>query len=521
MISAVIQMAARGAAIVCLPAIFAAPLAFAGAAPRTLWPLWDQYKLQFLKPEGRIVDWDAGARTTSEGQAYALFFSLVADDRPAFDCILAWTETHLAQDSLRNNLPAWLWTPAGAGANAGAVADANSASDADLRIAYTLIQAGRVWRNPDYTALGRSLAERIAREETELLPGKGYMLLPGHDGFRTDSGATILNPSYMPPQLLAALSRELPTGPWHSIANTLPELLSPEIGHGFAMDWVVFRADSGFSATAMPPGSPGGSYDAIRVYLWAGMLHPSAAGRQALLQNLSGMEAYLREHPIPPERVAPSGAVIDANAPVGFSARGHSASGGRPSAVAAGAPAHAPGTKPQPTHRPLWAGAALLRSGAYSLCRGLERGLLLLRSRWPAFRSLEKAMKVLRRILVTLGAAIFLLAAPGAHPQSDSVTLLLQRARAFENRGRIDLAAKLWLQVIQSHPDDYEALEGPSRYSTQTGNSEDARRYSASRMCRPSRCRTPRNRRASSPQSSAPSLSKPAASLPAISRSRP
>ena len=110
MISAVIQMAARGAAIVCLPAIFAAPLAFAGAAPRTLWPLWDQYKLQFLKPEGRIVDWDAGARTTSEGQAYALFFSLVADDRPAFDCILAWTETHLAQDSLRNNLPAWLWT---------------------------------------------------------------------------------------------------------------------------------------------------------------------------------------------------------------------------------------------------------------------------------------------------------------------------------------------------------------------------------------------------------------------------
>jgi endo-1,4-beta-D-glucanase Y len=320
MIPTVIQMAVRGPAILCLFGIFVAPMAFAGATPSTLWPLWDQYKLQFLKPEGRIVDWDAGARTTSEAQAYALFFSLVADDRPAFDCILGWTETHLAQDSLADSLPAWLWTPAGAAANGGAIADPNSAADADLWIAYTLIQAGRLWRNPDYTALGRSLAERIAREETVLLPGKGYMLLPGRDGFRTNSGATILNPSYLPPQLLAALSRELPTGPWHSIATTLPELLTPEIGHGFAMDWVAFRADSGFSATVMPPGSPGGSYDAIRVYLWAGMLHPSAAGRQALLQNLSGMEAYLREHPIPPERVAPSGAVIDANAPAGFSA---------------------------------------------------------------------------------------------------------------------------------------------------------------------------------------------------------
>jgi cellulose synthase operon protein C len=89
-------------------------------------------------------------------------------------------------------------------------------------------------------------------------------------------------------------------------------------------------------------------------------------------------------------------------------------------------------------------------------------------------------MSVLRRILVTLGAAIFLFAACGAaRGQADSVTLLLQRARAFENRGRIDLAAKLWRQVIQSHPDDYEALDGLSRYATQSGNTEDARRYSA------------------------------------------
>jgi endoglucanase len=86
------------------------------------------------------------------------------------------------------------------------------------------------------------------------------------------------------------------------------------------MDWVRFRPSSGFSASAVGSHLVSGSYDAIRVYLWAGMLDPETSGRNQLLESLAGMQAYLRTHGVPPERVAPNGDVISPRGPVGFSA---------------------------------------------------------------------------------------------------------------------------------------------------------------------------------------------------------
>ena len=40
---------------------------------------------------------DARKITTSEGQSYGLFFALAANDRKAFDLLLAWTRDNLAR----------------------------------------------------------------------------------------------------------------------------------------------------------------------------------------------------------------------------------------------------------------------------------------------------------------------------------------------------------------------------------------------------------------------------------------
>jgi endoglucanase len=282
------------------------------------WPFWDHYKAHFLTADGRVVDWDADECTTSEGEAYALFFALVANDRSSFDSVLKWTETNLAGGSLEQNLPAWLWKRAANGQ--WGIRDPNSASDADLWIAYTLVQAGRIWGEPSYIALGLSLAERIASEEVVSIPGRGDVLLPGRSGFHSQPESFVTNPSYLPLQILTSFSKEFPRGPWHGIAENLPALLSPTVGNGFAMDWVKFEASSGFSASAVGSQQASGSYDAIRVYLWAGMLDPETPGRNQLLQSLAGMQAYLRTHPVPPERVAPNGDAVSPRGPVGFSA---------------------------------------------------------------------------------------------------------------------------------------------------------------------------------------------------------
>jgi len=247
-----------------------------------------------------------------------MFFALVANDREHFAQLLDWTELNLAEGDLSHHLPAWVWGARPDGS--WGVLDRNSASDADLWIAYSLIQAGRLWREPSYQSLGRALAERIATEEVADLPGFGTMLLPGNRGFR-HGDAYGLNPSYVPLQVLSGLAYDIPLGPWCKIADNVPTLLQASSRNGFAMDWVRYQPGKGFVPSAGPRETPMGAWDAIRVYLWAGMLDGKVPQRRAMLEALAGMDRYLGSaKAAPPMTVSAEGAVTDPNGGVGFSA---------------------------------------------------------------------------------------------------------------------------------------------------------------------------------------------------------
>jgi endoglucanase len=275
------------------------------------WPLWKSYTAAFTDTQVRVMDRGADDRTTSEGQAYAMFFALVAEDRSRFDGLLHWTESNLAVGDLSTHLPAWWW---GQGQDKSwGVRDANSAADADLWMAYTLLEAGKAWGEPRYTSLGKALATRIAAEEVAQISGFGPMLLPGSKGFQ-HGNSYHLNASYVPLQLLAELAHELPDGPWKQIEAKVSAVVEGSAPHGFVADWVDLRDDKNF----VP--SPIGSYDAIRVYLWAGMLDPQTQDRSEVLKSLSGMEHYLGTHTVPPEKVRQDGTIESSKGPVGFSA---------------------------------------------------------------------------------------------------------------------------------------------------------------------------------------------------------
>src|SRR5438552_5926164 len=125
--------------------LFATMLIIANCSAQDWTPLWKSYAAAFMDNQVRVIDHDAGDRTTSEGQAYAMFFALVANDRSRFDGLVHWTETNLASGDLATHLPSWLW---GRGPNdKWGVLDSNSASDADVWMAYALLQAGKAWMN--------------------------------------------------------------------------------------------------------------------------------------------------------------------------------------------------------------------------------------------------------------------------------------------------------------------------------------------------------------------------------------
>jgi endo-1,4-beta-D-glucanase Y len=277
------------------------------------WPsLWKSYTAGFMDRQVRVIDHNAGERTTSEGQAYGMFFALVANDRSRFDGLLHWTEQNLAQGDLSAHLPSWLW---GRSANGQWRAlDSNSASDADVWMAYTLLAAGKAWHEPHYTKLGIALAHRIASEEVVEIPGLGTMLAPGPTGFQHGNSYR-LNASYVPLQIILGLDQFVPDDPWKGVAAAIPTLIRDSAPHEFVSDWVDVKSGSA------PQLSPTvGSYDAIRVYLWAGMLDNATPQRGTILSAIGGMAGYLQHNAVPPAIVRPDGSIQDPKGPVGFSA---------------------------------------------------------------------------------------------------------------------------------------------------------------------------------------------------------
>lgn len=275
-----------------------ADTATAAGARCDAWPAWLRFKSLYASPDGRVIDASTQRQiTTSEGQSYALFFALVGNDRAAFDRILRWTQNNLAGGSLEKNLPAWRWGRDDTGA--WRVLDPNAASDADLWIAYTLGEAGRLWRETAYSELGAAVAGNILRQEVVTIPGLGPALLPGPQGFVGERGWR-LNPSYLPLSIIRGVARQTGDAVWDQVASSSEKVILGSAPKGFAADWVEFTG-GGFVPDRKSRGI--GSYDAIRVYLWAGMLPASDPARDELTTALTPMLSSVAKRPAPVESV--------------------------------------------------------------------------------------------------------------------------------------------------------------------------------------------------------------------------
>jgi endoglucanase len=293
-----------------------APAANAQQAACGDWTAYRIFVEHFIQADGRVIDYSTPTQqTTSEGQSYGMFFALVANDRATFDRLLGWTRSNLAanQFDVQNmRLPAWQWGRKKDGSYG--VLDPNAAADADLWMAYDLLQAGRLWNDSTYTQLGKALAARIAHDEVVDLAGLGPMLLPGPQGFRVGD-LTRLNPSYLPLPVLRALEHEMAGSPWDKMAESASRLVRATAPRGFSPDWAAWRAGQ---FVVDPKTGDTGSYDAIRVYLWAALASPADPLARPWLGALGGMRAQVDQTGVPPERVAVTTGAVSGEGPLSY-----------------------------------------------------------------------------------------------------------------------------------------------------------------------------------------------------------
>lgn len=288
------------------------------AQPCRDWPMWREFSSRFIQMDGRVLADESERRySSSEGQAYALFFTLVANDRITFDRVLNWTRDNLAAGDLGARLPAWQWGKRADGV--WGVVDNNSASDADSWLAYSLLEAGRLWHEPRYTAQGRLILANIRLHALREFPDVGAMLLPGQTGFDLPQSAIRVNPSYIPVQLWRVFIAEDQTGSWATLLDNQVKLLGAVTPKGFVPDWAIYQPGKGYQVDKQTLGM--GQHDAIRVYLWWGMLSRQDPLSPALQRSLSGMNSWIPQHEIsPPLSVDTQTGVASGISPVSFSA---------------------------------------------------------------------------------------------------------------------------------------------------------------------------------------------------------
>lgn len=296
----------------------AAAASVPGACKR--WPAWESFRDTFVSSDGRVVDHASSRRqTVSEAQGYALLFALAAGDRADFDRLLSWTVNNLADGDLSRHLPAWRWGERDDGS--WGPLDANPATDADLWIAYVLAEAGRLWGDPAYLRLSHDLGDLILGQSVAEIPGLGPTLLPAPQGFAGAGGSWRLNPAYLPLQVLRRLAAVHvdQRARWQALLRSAVAVLHGAAPRGIAPDWVRVDGAGNFSFDADAPAV--GGFDAVRVYLWLGLLHPDDPERAALLRRYQPMARLVRRDGQPPERIdVRSAEVLDADAPGAFSA---------------------------------------------------------------------------------------------------------------------------------------------------------------------------------------------------------
>ncbi|MFN3525159.1 MAG: glycosyl hydrolase family 8 [Paracoccus sp. (in: a-proteobacteria)] len=243
-----------------------APGRVRAAAPGA-WAGWTQTYLR----DGRVVDWQQGAISHSEGQGYGLLLAQAEGDRARFDQIEHWTRSHLAQR--RDSLMAWKWQPEKG------VTDWHTATDGDLFRAWALLRAARDsgWAGHLETAIA------IARDITALClapdprAGAEWLLLPGAEARKTDDNV-LFNPSYIMPRALRELGQAAGEPRLIRAADHGETVLAELAAKGHLPDWTDITA-AGF---AVPPAHDGGwGYDALRIPLYlawsGGRDHPAVA----------------------------------------------------------------------------------------------------------------------------------------------------------------------------------------------------------------------------------------------------
>lgn len=251
------------AALLVFSAASSAATAATSGASDVLRESWKAYVAQFVQPDGRVVDPDAGGISTSEGQSYAMLRAVWLRDRRVFDKVHDWGRRNLNTGVRNDRLWAWKWGKSADGR--WQVLDTAFATDADQDVALALILAFATWKDERYRQQAQAILADLWRLTIIDAAGRRYMLAGDK---LCERQICRLNPSYYAPYAYRIFARYDASRDWPALVDTSYYLLgrSAELtATHLPPDWLLLDTQSG--RLSLPDGKLAAfSYDALRVH---------------------------------------------------------------------------------------------------------------------------------------------------------------------------------------------------------------------------------------------------------------
>lgn len=257
-------MAWRSALVVLLATAVSGHATAAAIRPsEVLRDSWKAYVAHFIQDDGRVVDFRAGAISTSEGQAYAMLRAVWLNDRTVFEKAYAWGRQNLNAGVRQDRLWAWKWGKSREGR--WQVLDPAFASDADQDVALALILASEVWKDERYKKEAQAILADLWRLGTFEAHGRRFLLA----GDTLCSGHVCkLNPSYYAPYAYRIFAAYDKARNWQALVDSSYFVLAKAAETTqtrLPPDWILF--DTAAGRFSLPQGKESVfSYDALRVH---------------------------------------------------------------------------------------------------------------------------------------------------------------------------------------------------------------------------------------------------------------
>jgi endoglucanase len=215
---------------------------------------------RYVASDGRVIRYDQGGDSVSEGQAYALLLAVATHEAARFDSVWTWEKDNLQEPS---GLFAYHWSN-------GAVVGTGNATDADLDTAWALVLGANAFGQPAYRKDGLAVAKAILANETVV--SNGLLELVGGPWAR--NAPYLVDPSYFSPEAMAALATASGNRRWTELATNSQQLVSDLQGRdsnrSLPPDWALLSSSGAISASPPPSGVGPVAYglDAQRIPVW-------------------------------------------------------------------------------------------------------------------------------------------------------------------------------------------------------------------------------------------------------------